>query len=441
MAGKKEEIVLIKNVRLLDPASGRDETGSVLIRDGKIEEVGKAVDSKSNGAEIDAKGMWLFPGLVDMHVHLRQPGQDSKETFQTGTRAAAAGGVTRVVTMANTIPVIDNKTGVEFVVERAISEGCIHVHPVGSVSKGLKGEEISDVGEIIRAGAVALSDDGHCVMNSQLLRRVMEYSTIFDVPIISHCEDHDLSAGGVMNEGRLSTFMGLPGIPAEAETTMVSRDILMAKKTDARVHIAHVSCAESVDLIRAYKKRGVRVTAETAMHYLLLTETAVEGYNTSAKMKPPLRTEEDRLAILEGVRDGTIDVIASDHAPHTRGEKSQEFDYAPFGIVGLETTLPLMFTYLTKEGLEILDLLSRMTVHPCQILKLPEPKLEAGADGDLTLWNPETESEIDRDRFFSKGRNTPFHGWKVQGRVEATLVNGRFVHAAPDGPAADRLLS
>lgn len=441
MAGKKEEIVLIKNTRLLDPASGRDETGSVLIRDGKIEEVGKAVDSKSNGAEIDAKGMWLFPGLVDMHVHLRQPGQDSKETFQTGTRAAAAGGVTRVVTMANTIPVIDNKTGVEFVVERAISEGCIHVHPVGSVSKGLKGEEISDVGEIIRAGAVALSDDGHCVMNSQLLRRVMEYSTIFDVPIISHCEDHDLSAGGVMNEGRLSTFMGLPGIPAEAETTMVSRDILMAKKTDARLHIAHVSCAESVDLIRAYKKRGVRVTAETAMHYLLLTETAVEGYNTSAKMKPPLRTEEDRLAILEGVRDGTIDVIASDHAPHTRGEKSQEFDYAPFGIVGLETTLPLMFTYLTKEGLEILDLLSRMTVHPCQILKLPEPKLEAGADGDLTLWNPEKESEIDRDRFFSKGRNTPFHGWKVQGRVEATLVNGRFVHAAPDGPAADRLLS
>ncbi len=441
MAVKNEDITLIKGARLLDPATGRDEAGSVLVRDGRIEEVGKKLTSKKNVSEIEAEGLWLFPGLVDMHVHLRQPGQDSKETFQTGTRAAAAGGVTRVVTMANTIPVIDNKTGVEFVVERAKSEGCIHVHPVGSVSKGLKGEEISDIGEIIRAGAVALSDDGHGVMNSQLLRRAMEYSTIFDVPIISHCEDHHLSAGGVMNEGRLSTFMGLPGIPAEAETTMVSREILLAKKTGARLHIAHVSCSESVDLIRAYKNRGVRVTAETAMHYLLLTEEAVEGYDTNAKMKPPLRTEEDRRVLLEGLRDGTIDVIASDHAPHTRGEKSQEFDQAPFGIVGLETTLPLMLTYLPKERLEILPLLARMTVEPCRILKLPEPRLEPGADADLTLWNPEAASEIDRNKFFSKGRNTPFHGWKVEGRVEGTMVSGRFVHAAPKGRLSDLISS
>jgi dihydroorotase len=267
----------------------------------------------------------------------------------------------------------------------------------------------------------------------------MEYSTIFDIPIISHCEDHNLSEGGVMNEGRISTFMGLPGIPSEAETVMVSRDILLAKKTGARLHIAHVSCAESVDLIRTYKKRGVRVTAETAMHYLLLTEEAVEGYNTNAKMNPPLRTEHDRRALLEGLSDGTIDVLASDHAPHTVGEKAQEFDQAPFGVVGLETTLPLMFTYLPQEGLEILRLLACMTVAPCRILNLPAGKLEAGAIADLTLWNPDGSSTIDPARFYSKGRNTPFDGWKVNGRVEGTIVAGRVVYAPAGGRIAPLL--
>ena len=432
------DAILIKDARLLDSSTGMDETGSVLVRDGAIEKVGKKVSAKT-ATQVDAQGLWLFPGLVDMHVHLRQPGQETKETFSTGTRAAAAGGVTRVVTMANTIPVIDNKTGVEFVVKTAKSEGCVHVHPVGSVSKGLQGEEISDIGEIVRAGAIALSDDGRSVMNAQLLRRVMEYSTIFDIPIISHCEDHNLSEGGVMNEGRVSTFMGLPGIPSEAETVMVSRDILLAKKTGARLHIAHASCAGSVDLIRSYKKRGVQVTAETAMHYLLLTEKAVEGYNTNAKMNPPLRTEDDRRALLEGLSDGTIDVIASDHAPHTTGEKAQEFDQAPFGIVGLETTLPLMCTYLPQEGLEILQLLACMTVAPCRILNLPAGKLEAGSIADLTLWNPEGSSTIDPARFRSRGRSTPFEGWKVNGRVEGTMVAGRFVFAPSGGRIAPLL--
>ncbi len=430
-----DNVILIKNARILDPASGKDETGSVLVENGVIEKIGKSVSSKV-AEEIDAQNLWLFPGLVDMHVHLRQPGQDSKETFATGTRAAAAGGVTRVVTMANTIPVLDNKTGIEFVVERSKSEGCVHVHPVGSVSMGLEGKEISDIGEIVLAGAVALSDDGKGVMDAQLFRRAMEYSTIFDVPIISHCEDHNLSQGGVMNEGQTSTFIGLPGIPAEAETVMVSRDILLAKCTGARLHIAHVSCAESVDLIRTYKKRGVKVTAETAMHYLLLTDKAVEGYNTNAKMNPPLRTEEDCQALLEGLRDGTIDAIASDHAPHTRGEKSQEFDLAPFGIVGLETTLPLMMSYLPQQGLNPLDLIRRMTVAPCEILKLPAGKLEPGMIADLTLWNPTGESQIDPNLFFSKGHSTPFSGWKVTGRVEATIVAGRVVYAPSYSPAA-----
>ncbi|MFH1742465.1 MAG: dihydroorotase [bacterium] len=434
----KNNVILIKDARLLDPATGKDETGSVLVRDGVIEKIGNGISAK-NAAEVDGNGLWLFPGLVDMHTHLRQPGQETKETFLTGTRAAAAGGVTRVVTMANTIPVLDNKTGVEFVVETARSDGRVHVHPVGSVTKGLEGKEISDIGEIVHAGAVALSDDGHGVMNAQVLRRAMEYTTIFDIPIISHCEDHNLSAGGVMNDGRVSTFMGLPGIPSEAETVMVSRDILLAKKTGARLHIAHVSCAESVELIRTYKKRGVRVTAETAIHYLLLTENAVEGYNTNAKMNPPLRTEEDRQALLEGLRDGTIDAIASDHAPHTRGDKAQEFDQASFGIVGLETTVPLMLTYLPKENLDLLRLLACMTTAPCEILKIPAGKLEIGAIADLTVWNPEGDSVIDSSRFYSKGRNTPFNGWKVTGRVEGTMVAGRFVFAPPEGRIAPLL--
>lgn len=426
---------MIKDARVLDPATGKDEVASVLVRNGVIEKIARRISAKT-AREVDGSGLWLFPGLIDMHVHLRQPGQENKETFWTGTKAAAAGGVTRVVTMANTIPVIDNKTGVEFVVETAKSDGCVHVHPVGSVSKGLLGEEISDIGEIVRGGAVAFSDDGRCVMNSQLLRRAMEYSTIFDVPIISHCEDHNLSEAGVMNEGRTSMCMGLPGIPAEAETVMVSRDVLLAMKTGARLHIAHVSCAESVDLIRTYKKRGVNVTAETAMHYLLLTEEAVEGYNTNAKTNPPLRTEEDRRALLEGLADGTIDVIASDHAPHTMGEKAQEFDQAPFGVVGLETTLPLMLTYLPQEGLEILQLLACMTTAPGRILNLPAGKLEPGAVADITLWNPEGCSIIDPARFYSKGRSTPFEGWKVNGRVEGTMVSGRFVIAPPDSRVA-----
>ena len=428
--------LLIRRAQIFDPEKGLIQEGDVRIQSAKIAEIGSNLQANDE-AIIDAEGLWLFPGLIDMHVHLREPGEENKETIATGTQAAAAGGFTTVVAMANTNPVIDDKTGVQYVMRTAQTHGVVNVHQVGAISKGLRGEEMADLGEMVQSGAVAFSDDGHGVMNAMLMRRVMQYSTLFDVPIIAHCEDHDLSEDGVINEGHVSSATGLPGIPREAEITEVARDCILAEHTGARLHLAHMSCAESVDLIRFYKKRGVKVTAETAPHYLLLNEHALEGFDTNAKMNPPLRTEDDRRALIEAVRDGTIDVIASDHAPHTPGQKDQEFDQTPFGIVGLETTLPLLLTYLVRdEELDPIQLVKMMTVAPADILKLGVGRLAVGRPGDATLWNSEKPGTIDKSNFRSKSRNTPFDGWKYQGCVAATIVAGRVVYACPDGPAS-----
>ncbi len=429
--------LLIRGATVFNPSTGQQAIGDVRIESGTIAELG--TNLKPNGeATIEAEGLWLFPGLIDMHVHLREPGQESKETIATGTQAAAAGGFTTIVAMANTLPVIDDKTGVQYIMRTAQMHGVVNVYQVGAVSKNLQGEEMADLGEMVEAGAVAFSDDGRGVMNSLLLRRAMQYSTLFDIPIIAHCEDHNLSGGGEINEGSVSTATGLAGIPREAEITDVARTCIIAEQTGARLHLAHISCAESVDLIRYYKKRKVKLTAETAPHYLLLTEEAVQNYDTNSKMNPPLRTEADRQALLEALRDGTLDAIASDHAPHTPGQKDQEFDQTPFGIIGLETTLPLLLTYLVnEEGFEPMDLIKQLTVNPAKILKLSEGTLEKGAPGDITLWHPQKPGKIDKSRFRSKSRNTPFDGWDVNGRVSATILAGNVVYAASDGPAAD----
>ena len=428
--------LLIRGATIFDPVAATDKKGDIRIASGKIVEVGHLL-APDGEAVIDAKGLWLMPGLIDMHVHLREPGQESKGTIATETKAAAAGGFTTVVAMANTNPVIDNKTGVQYVMRTAQSEGVVNVFQVGAISKGLKGKEMADLGEMVAAGAVAFSDDGHGVMNAMLMRRAMQYSTLFNVPIITHCEDSDLSEDGVINEGHISTATGLPGIPREAEISQVARDCIIAEQTGCKLHLAHMSCAESVDMIRYFKKRGVKVTAEVTPHHLLLTEEVLNDYDTDAKMNPPLRPEEDRKALIEGVRDGTIDVIASDHAPHTPGQKNQEFDRTPFGILGLQTTLPLLFTYLVEEeNFTPLQLIQRMTVAPAEILRLKQGTLEPGCAGDVVLWDPTATGKIEKERFYSKSRNTPFEGWDVEGQVSATVVGGRIVHADPNGPAA-----
>ena len=420
---------LIRQARVLNPASQEDRIADVLL-EGEIISAIESSLSAPKAKVIEAEGLWLLPGLIDLHVHLREPGAEGKETIATGTRAAAAGGVTSVVCMANTSPPIDNKTGVEFILERVKQTGCVRVYPVGTVTKGMEGKEISPIGEMVEAGAVAISDDGRGIMDSLVMRRAMEYSTIFDIPIISHSEDHALTQGGSLNEGRMSMMLGTFGCPREAESIQVARDLILARKTGAHVHIAHISTAESVDLLRFYKAKGVKATGETAPHYLLLTDDAVDGFNTNAKMNPPLRTREDQDALYEGLREGTIDCIATDHAPHSPAEKDQEFPDAPFGIVGLETLLPLLLGRIReRSGLDLLPLLRLVTCTPARVMQLPGGRIEAGAPADLVLWNPVPLSRIDADRFYSKSRNTPFNGWEVQGQVHSTFVGGKLVHS------------
>ena len=418
---------LIKNARVLNPASKTDQINDVLIEGKLIAAVGKDI-ADADAQVIQADGYWLLPGLIDIHVHLREPGFEGKETIYSGTRAAAAGGVTGVCCMANTNPPIDNKTGIEFILEQVKRSGAVKVYPIGTVTKGMEGKELAPMGEMVEAGAVGFSDDGRGIMNSLLLRRMLEYSTIFKKPVISHEEDHSLTENSHINEGFMSLQMGMIGMPAEAETIIVARDLIMAKKTGAHVHFAHISTADSVDLIRFYKKKGVTVTAETAPHYLLLTEEAVEGFNTNAKMNPPLRTKADQDSLYEGLRDGTIDCIATDHAPHSVFDKDVEFPLAPFGIIGLETLLPLLLNQIKeRSGFDDLTLLQFVTCNPARVMNLPGGKIELGAPADLTLWNPVPVNKIDKNTFYSKSRNTPFDGWEVNGRVEATFVDGNRV--------------
>jgi len=418
--------VLIKNGQVIDPANKVDEKLDVLLSDGRIARLGKPGSIPAEGAQVvEASSRLVVPGLIDMHVHLREPGFEYKETIKTGTAAAKAGGFTSVCSMPNTNPVNDSRSVTEFILSEA-DDALARVFPIGAITKGSKGEELAEMAELHAAGCVAISDGGRTVMNAAIMRRAMEYSKIFDIPIISHCEECTLSNKGVMNEGFVSTELGLHGIPAAAEEVMVSRDIALAGLTGCRVHIAHVSTGGSVRMVREAKARGVKVTAETCPHYFTLTEEAVRGYNTLAKMNPPLRTADDVAAIKQGLKDGTIDVIATDHAPHAMDEKSVEFDHAPFGIVGLETAVGLVFKLVHEGVLSMSEAVRKLSFNPASILKINKGTLSVGADADITIIDPNVEWTVDSSQFKSKSRNTPFEGWKLKGRAVQTIVGGRL---------------
>jgi len=441
--------ILIKNGHIIDPSQGIDRVGDILIEDGKIKEVhiqGKEQRAKppptppspsrgegkgegesllSESRIIDAFGLIVIPGLIDMHVHLREPGFEYKETIKTGTMAAVKGGFTTVCCMPNTFPVNDNASVTELIIRKAAQEGLCTVFPIGAITKGQKGEELAEIGTMRKEGCIAFSDDGQPVMNSLIMRRALEYSKAFNVPVISHCEDLTLSEGGVMNEGLLSVTLGLSGIPAEAEMIMVYRDISLAELTGGRLHIAHVSTQGSVKLIRDAKKRGINVTAETCPHYFNLTQDAIKDFNTNAKVSPPLRTERDIEAIKEGLRDGTIDIIATDHAPHHKDEKQREFDMAPFGISGLETALSLSLKLVQKGILTINQLIEKMTLNPAKILRIDKGTLKVGSDADIVILDINKEYEVESERFASKKKNTPFEGWVLEGMPILTIYRGR----------------
>jgi len=422
----KNSKTLIKNGRVIDPANKIDTVLDILIENGKIIEIGNSLTTHHSPLTtiIDASDKIVVPGLIDMHVHLREPGYEYKETIKTGTEAALAGGFTSIACMPNTKPVNDNQSVTDFILDKARKEGVVNVYPVGAITKGLKGEELSEIGELKSAGVVAVTDDGKPVMNSELMRRAMEYASMFDLPVLSHCEDLHLSEGGVMNEGFASTELGLKGIPNTAEDVMTARDIALSELTGARLHIAHVSTRGTVNLIRDAKNRGVKVTCETAPHYFTLTEEGVRGYNTNAKMNPPLRSEDDLKAIRDGLKDGTIDVIATDHAPHEASEKDVEFDKAPFGIVGLETALPLTLKLVEDGVISLNDAISKLTVNPAKILGINKGTLSVGSDADITIINPEEVWQINVKKFKSKGKNSPFNGWNVKGMVNTVIING-----------------
>ena len=427
--------LLIRNGRLIDPAHRRDEVTDLLIENGKVSRIGKSLKSDGPKSEIqiiDGTDKWVVPGLVDVHVHLREPGFEYKETIKSGTEAAAAGGFTSVCCMPNTNPVNDNQAVTRMIREKARQEGLVHVFPIGAITKGSKGEELSEIGDLVEAGCVAITDDGKPVMNSAVMRRAMEYSLAFDLPVIDHCEDEHLMNGGVMNEGVVSMELGLRGIPAAAEEVMVARNLILAELTGARLHLAHISTAGSVRLVRDAKSRGTRVSAETCPHYFILTEEAVRGYNTTAKMNPPLRTVQDRDAIRQGLRDGTLDVIATDHAPHAEDEKNREFDLAPFGIVGLETALPLTLRLVEEGVLSLDEAVAKVTVNPARVMRLNKGHLGIGADADLCLIDPEATWTVDPRRLRSKSNNTPFAGWRIKGSVAMTIVDGRVVYSTEE---------
>ena len=419
---------LFRNGRVIDPARGIDEISDVLVLDGLLADISPGLpavrDLLAQVKEVDAAGKWIVPGLLDMHVHLREPGEEYKETIESGTRAAVAGGYVGVACMPNTHPVNDCAAVTRFIIEKACQSGACRVFPVGAISSGLKGENLSEFGELKDAGAVAVTDDGRPVMNGLLMRRALEYARTFDLLVISHAEDLDLSRGGLMNEGPLSTRLGLRGIPAAAEEVMVSRDLLLAGLTGGRLHIAHVSTAGSVRLIREAKSRGIRVTAETAPHYFCLTDAAVENFDPVYKMNPPLRSAEDVAAVKEGLADGTLDAIATDHAPHSSVEKDTEFELAANGVIGLESALPLILGLVREKVLTPLEAVARVSSNPASILGVPLGELRKGVPADLTVIDPDTAYVLDCGKFESRSRNCPFHGMEVQGRVLLTLVNG-----------------
>ncbi len=425
--------ILIRGGRVIDPTRRIDEPADVLLLESRVEAIGRHLGTPPGAMVVDATGQVVAPGFIDLHVHLREPGQEDLETVATGAMAAAAGGFSAVCAMPNTDPVCDNQGVVGFVKAQAQRAGKARVYPIGAISLGQNGQQLAEFGELVGAGAVAVSDDGKPVVSSHLMRTALEYAKTFGIPVADHCEDPTLSAGGVMHEGLVSTRLGLKGIPAAAEEIMVARDVLLAELTGGHVHLCHMSTRGSVDLIRRAKERGVRVTAEACPHHFALTHEACEGYDTNAKMSPPLREPEDREAIRQGLKDGTIDVIATDHAPHHYDAKEREFDDAPNGIIGLETALALAITELVKTGLLTLpDLVARLSSVPARIFGLPGGTLAPGAPADVTVFDPEVEWTVRPQEFFSRSRNTPFGGRRLTGRANVTIVRGQVVFQRPD---------
>lgn len=422
--------LLIHGGRIVDPSQGLDGSFDLLIEDGAVAKIDGRIQKPQGAETIDASGLVVTPGLIDIHVHLREPGQEYKETVRTGTMAAAAGGFTAVACMANTVPVNDNRSVTEHILLEARRCGFARVHPIGAISKGMKGEELAEIGDMVAAGAAAVSDDGLPVMNAELMRRALLYAQHYDIPVIQHAEDLTLTGKGVMHEGEWSTRLGLIGIPGSAEDVMVARDLILTEDTKGRYHVAHLSTARSLDLVRLGRSQGLRVTCEVAPHHLILTdeEVAKTGFSTHCKMKPPLRSEHDRAALVRGLVDGTVDCIASDHAPHHRDEKDVEFDKAPFGILGLETTLSLCLDRFVHAGvLSLPRLVELLSTGPARVLGIPGGTLKPGSVADVSIFDLDGEVTIAASGFRSKSRNTPFDGWKLRGRPVATVVEGRKV--------------
>ena len=454
--------LLLTGGRVVDPANKFDSSADVLILDGKISAVGKNLSAPDGIDRLDALGKIICPGLIDLHVHLREPGQKAKENIASGTAAAARGGFTSVVCMPNTSPTIDNAGTVALIHERAAQEGIVNVFVTGAITKNIAGEELAPVGSLKKAGVVAITDDGHCVQNHELMRRACEYAQMFGLPIFDHCQDYSLVTDGVMHEGYWSLALGLRGWPSAGEEMIVARNILLAELTGAKIHCQHLSAAGSVALLREAKKRGVRISGEACPHHFVLTDSAIAGsekfwahdgkiladsqtdelpswpsYDTNFKMNPPLRTARDREAVLEGLADGTIEILCSDHAPHCDYEKEVEFDYAPFGITGLETELALSLMQLVHtKRISLADMIAKFTINPARLLNLPKGTLSVGADADVTVFDPNEEWIFRAEDSASKSKNSPFSGWKLKGRAVATIVAGKIVWSEQNEPVA-----
>jgi dihydroorotase len=427
--------LLIRNGHVLDPATRTDGVTDILVEHGRIRAIDTHIKESGRTTVLNAENLVVCPGFIDLHVHLREPGFENKENIESGSKAAAHGGFTSIACMPNTSPVNDHRSVTEYIIARSKEVGLVNIFPVAAISRNLEGEFLTEMADLVEGGAVGFTDDGLCVMGADLIRKALEYSQMCDVPIIEHPEDHSISSDGVVNEGFISYKYGLRGILNAAEEVIVARDILLQERIRSKLHLTHISTAGSFDLIRNAKKKGIRVTADVTPHHLLLTEELITGYDTVYKVKPPLRTEQDRQAMVKGIKDGTIDCIATDHAPHTRDEKDKEFEFAPFGMIGMESAFSVVHDRLVRTGIiglkRLVELLSK---NPAKILNLDgRGLLKPGAHADITVVNPEQPFEIDPDSFYSKANNCPFKGWKGTGAVEYTIVGGKIVYRRGHG--------